>query len=454
MAAVLTAGFASISPTRLRVTASVIRSFVTPAIYVPYPSAYGNQQQRFFSGAVQPTGSVTVGGSVVSATQTADSYGPLDGSGGGSSGFPVWAIAVTAGVGGAILCCVIVGIFIVCMRRKRTQEAAMRDRWLRAQTYANGSSKPHRWQEKPSRIGTLAAAGRRFSPNSLGTSRHTGGQKSMLESRTNFMGAKGVPVRPKSAAAGPQRPSSRLAGPAAAGLGLAAATHRASDHPSGRSSHERLLSNGSSHPDDGAWPPGSPLPNAPPSRPWMDGEMHSGSSSRRGSLPNAQSPYAYNAISGSESSPNLTGGGGGDGILASAFPSGYDIPAERSSRRSRQPTGPRSSRYAESVGHARSGSADRDFDFIPSHPAEHGISPRGSRRARSVGRPSSHGDIRGSFLDGAPRHRSGGRSSYQDLRHVSSRDSIRTGRPGRRVSSLQGLRASSEEGQRPPPSIF
>ncbi|SCV71851.1 BQ2448_4545 [Microbotryum intermedium] len=117
----------------LAITQSAFSSFATPQIVVPFPSQYANQVQLAYTfsdvpvytrtpntyGGVEATNGYA--SMIALATSTANSG---SGSGGGGSGggggegfhWPVWATAVCAGVGGALLLTVILAC---CCWRKR-----------------------------------------------------------------------------------------------------------------------------------------------------------------------------------------------------------------------------------------------------------------------------------------------------------------------------------------------
>ncbi|KAI5474589.1 hypothetical protein MNV49_002764 [Pseudohyphozyma bogoriensis] len=113
----------------LAITVSAFQSFATPAITVPFPSAY-QQTQIPFAFSATPTWAATripttIGG--VAATSGISSqllaasgatYGQGSG-GGGGSGWPKWATGVIAGCGAAAVLVVLAGIWCFCTRGKR-----------------------------------------------------------------------------------------------------------------------------------------------------------------------------------------------------------------------------------------------------------------------------------------------------------------------------------------------
>ncbi|GAA93395.1 uncharacterized protein L969DRAFT_19031 [Mixia osmundae IAM 14324] len=126
-------GFPSLSTQPISsLTASAFSSFVTPAISVPFPSGYGQTQIVLSGSGAAPSGTVrtTIGGTTATPSQgnaaTARATNAHEHTSGSSgSGWPTWATAVIAGVGGAIILVAIIwGIF--CLRaRKRRREGAV-----------------------------------------------------------------------------------------------------------------------------------------------------------------------------------------------------------------------------------------------------------------------------------------------------------------------------------------
>ncbi|GAA5915079.1 hypothetical protein JCM5296_000259 [Sporobolomyces johnsonii] len=123
----------SVSQTTLAITATQYSSFATPAITVPFPSAYAQTQIPFtFSDTATwaatriPTtiGGVAATAGVHSINSEASSAGYRDhqgGSGGGGGGWPTWATAVIASCGGAALVIIVIGLY--CWRLRRKQRA-------------------------------------------------------------------------------------------------------------------------------------------------------------------------------------------------------------------------------------------------------------------------------------------------------------------------------------------
>ncbi|GAA6040884.1 hypothetical protein JCM8097_003169 [Rhodosporidiobolus ruineniae] len=134
----------SASQRSLSITASAYRSFATPAITVPFPSAYGGQTQLpfLFTGTATfaatriPTtlGGVAATAGVHSINSEASAAGYRThnyGNNGGGSGWPTWATAVIAACGGAALVILVLGLW--CWRLRRKQRAR-----TRARAYAAG----------------------------------------------------------------------------------------------------------------------------------------------------------------------------------------------------------------------------------------------------------------------------------------------------------------------------
>ncbi|GAA5943000.1 hypothetical protein JCM1841_004107 [Sporobolomyces salmonicolor] len=124
----------SVSQTVLAITATQYSSFATPAITVPFPSAYAGQTQIPFAFSDTATWAATripttIGGvaataGVHSINSEASAAGYRDhqsGSGGGGGGWPTWATAVIASCGGAALVIVLFGLY--CWRLRRKQRA-------------------------------------------------------------------------------------------------------------------------------------------------------------------------------------------------------------------------------------------------------------------------------------------------------------------------------------------
>ncbi|GAA5820408.1 hypothetical protein JCM11251_005613 [Rhodosporidiobolus azoricus] len=136
----------SVSQRSLAITVSQFSSFATPAITVPFPSAYGGQTQIPFAWTGTATWAATrvpttLGGVAATAgvhsiysEASAAGYRTHDyGNQGGGGGWPTWATAVIAACGGAAVVILIAGLF--CWRWRRKQRAR-KD----AQAYAVGGA--------------------------------------------------------------------------------------------------------------------------------------------------------------------------------------------------------------------------------------------------------------------------------------------------------------------------
>ncbi|GAA5908841.1 hypothetical protein JCM6882_005465 [Rhodosporidiobolus microsporus] len=137
----------SVSQRSLSITVSQFSSFATPAITVPFPSAYGGQTQIPFAWTDTATWAATrvpttLGGVAATAgvhsiysEASAAGYRTHDygNNGGGGGGWPTWATAVIAACGGAAVVILIAGLF--CWRWRRKQRARRN-----AQAYAAGGA--------------------------------------------------------------------------------------------------------------------------------------------------------------------------------------------------------------------------------------------------------------------------------------------------------------------------
>lgn len=132
----------------LTLKATQFYGFATPAITVPFPSAYAQTQIPFAYKAV-PTYAATrvlstIGGvpatAGISATtnsiapgatnygQSPTGPGVAAGSSGGqaSARLPVWAIGAIAGGGGAVVLALLVGLFCCCTRRSAREKRRLK----------------------------------------------------------------------------------------------------------------------------------------------------------------------------------------------------------------------------------------------------------------------------------------------------------------------------------------
>lgn len=139
------------SPTPLLITATQFFSFATPAITVPFPSAYAQTQIPFaypatptFAATRIPT---TIGG--VAATSGISSALKASGTTFGQSGtnqssqssWPMWATIVIAVCGGVALVVLGLGVFCWCTRHKRADRREAERARKRKSGAGNGSGK-------------------------------------------------------------------------------------------------------------------------------------------------------------------------------------------------------------------------------------------------------------------------------------------------------------------------
>lgn len=130
----------------LGITASQFRSFATPAISVPFPGVYAQSQYAFAfpntptyaaTRALSQIGGIPATSGISTALYAAGTkYGQTqNGSGGGGSGWPVWATAVIAACGGAALIIVVTCLWCFC---RRSSKRRGRQQQRRSQHHSRG----------------------------------------------------------------------------------------------------------------------------------------------------------------------------------------------------------------------------------------------------------------------------------------------------------------------------
>ncbi|GAA5864599.1 hypothetical protein JCM8547_005594 [Rhodosporidiobolus lusitaniae] len=180
----------------LAITATQFSSFATPAITVPFPSAYGGQTQLPYSawsgtatyaatrvpttlGGIAATAGVhSINEAASAAGYRTHDYGNQGGGGGG--GWPTWATAVIASVGGAALVVVVAGLW--CWRWRRKQRARSR-----AKGYAVGGG------GKGGKKGKGGLTAHRGGGADLAEKRYTDSPERNNRPRSAFGGAATVP---------------------------------------------------------------------------------------------------------------------------------------------------------------------------------------------------------------------------------------------------------------------